>query len=119
MPQAAWNTKREKQYQHIKASVKSQGGSRAKRAEEIAARTVNKERVKQGEAKSATAVTSSTTSKTTPASRRVGLRSHRDAAGRTYVQLYKDAQARNIPGRSTMNKAQLERALGAAIKRTR
>jgi len=118
MPQAAWNTKREKQYQPIKASVKSQGGSR-KRAEEIAARTVNKDRVKQGEAKSATTVTSSSTSKTTPASRRVGLRSHRGAAGRTYVQLYKDAQARNIPGRSTMNKAQLERALGAAIKRTR
>ena len=118
MPQAAWNAKREKQYQHIKASVKSQGGSRAKRAEEIAARTVNKERVKQGEAKSASVVTNPT-STTAPTSRRVGLRSHRGAAGRTYVQLYKDAQARNIPGRSTMNKAQLERALGAAIKRTR
>ncbi|GGI19438.1 MAG: plasmid stabilization protein [Oxalicibacterium faecigallinarum] len=115
MPQATWSAKRERQFQHIKSALKSRGGSRAKHAEEIAARTVNKERAQHGEAKTA----SPSTLKSTPAPRRGGLRSHRGAAGRTYAQLYKDAQARNIPGRSTMNKAQLERALGAAIKRTR
>lgn len=115
MPQAAWSEKRERQYQHIKKRVQSQGGNRAKRAEEIAARTVNKERAQHGETRQA----SQSTLNSTPAPRRGGLRAHRGAAGRTYAQLYKDAQARNIPGRSTMNKAQLERALGAGIKRTR
>lgn len=114
MPQTAWSNKRERQYQHIKESVQSRGGNRAKRAEEIAARTVNKERAQHGEAKKA----SSSTINSTPAPRRGGLRSHRGAAGRTYAQLYKDAQARNIPGRSSMNKAQLEHALNARIRRT-
>ncbi|WP_293775611.1 plasmid stabilization protein [uncultured Oxalicibacterium sp.] len=115
MPQAAWSEKRERQYQHIKESVQNQGGNRAKRAEEIAARTVNKERAQHGETKSA----SKTTLNSTPAPSRGGLRAHRGDAGRTHAQLYKDAQARNITGRSTMNKAQLERALGTNIKRTR
>lgn len=113
MPRAAWSDKRERQYEHIKSSIEKRGGSRAKRADEIAARTVNKERAQHGEAKQA----SKATLNSTPAPRRGGLRSHRGAAGRTYAQLYKDAQARSIPGRSTMNKAQLQRALGAAIKR--
>jgi hypothetical protein len=106
MPQQAWSDKRERQYEDIKASVKKRGQS-AGTAQRIAAATVNKERARSGEAK-----TSSRLSKTDmSSSRRGGLRSHSGAAGRTRDQLYAEARRRNIKGRSTMTKAQLERAL--------
>lgn len=98
--------KRERQYEHIKESAKKRGES-PKRATEIAARTVNKERARSGESRTA----SKTSVKDISASRRGGLRSHSGAAGRTMEQLYAEAKKRNIKGRSTMNKAQLERAL--------
>jgi hypothetical protein len=107
MPQKAWNTKRERQYEHIKDAEKKRGVS-AKRAKEIAARTVNKERARSGEAKS-----SSRLSRTDISSgRRGGLRSHGTrGTGRTRDQLYNEAKKMNIAGRSKMNKAQLERAV--------
>ncbi len=106
MPQEAWSRKRERQYEHIKSGLKKRGRSEDV-AEEIAARTVNKERARKGEAK-----TSSKLSKRDISSgRRGGLRSHKGAGGRTRDQLYEEAKDRNIPGRSKMNKAQLERAV--------
>jgi hypothetical protein len=99
--------KRERQYEHIKDSAE-QRGEDPKRAEEIAARTVNKERARSGEAKTA----SRTSLQDISSSRRGGLRSHSGAAGPTYEQLYAEARRRNIKGRSSMNKAQLARALG-------
>ena len=108
MPQQAWSDKRERQYEDIKSSVKKRGQSTGT-AQRIAAATVNKERARSGEAK-----TSSRLSKTDiSSSRRGGLRSHSGAAGRTRDQLYAEAQRRNIKGRSTMTKAQLERALAS------
>jgi hypothetical protein len=107
MPQQAWSAKRERQYEHIKDSARERGES-PDVAEEIAARTVNKERARSGEAK-----TSSRLSKKDISSgRRGGLRSHQGAQGRTYAQLYEEAKDRNIKGRSSMNKAQLLKALG-------
>jgi hypothetical protein len=106
MPQKAWNAKRERQYKHIKEGLKEQGRSEGK-AEEIAARTVNKERARSGEAKQS----SRTSTKDISSSRRGGLRSHRGPGGRTKEQLYNEAKKRNIPGRSKMNKAELERAV--------
>jgi len=107
MPQRAWSAKRERQYEHIKDSAEARGESED-RAEEIAARTVNKERAQAGEAR-----TSSRLSRTDmPAPRRGGLRSHSGAKGRTRDQLYEEAKRRNIKGRSSMTKAQLERAVG-------
>jgi hypothetical protein len=106
MPRGS-SPKRERQYQHIKDSAKQRGES-TKRAEEIAARTVNKERARSGEAKTA----SRTSTQDISSSRRGGLRSHRGAGGPTYAQLYAEARHRNIKGRSSMNKAQLKRALG-------
>jgi len=106
MPQKAWSAKRERQYKHIKSGLKQRGTSEGT-AEEIAARTVNKERARKGEAKS-----SSRLSRTDISSgRRGGLRSHRGPGGRTRDQLYEEARRKNIPGRSRMNKAQLERAV--------
>jgi hypothetical protein len=101
-------TKRARQYEHIKESLRERGTSED-RAEEIAARTVNKERARSGEARS-----SSSLSRTDISSgRRGGLRSHRRAPrGRTRDQLYEEAKERNIRGRSTMSKAELQRALG-------
>jgi hypothetical protein len=99
--------KRERQYEHIKQSVKQRGES-TKVAEEIAARTVNKERAQAGEARTA----SRTSIDDMPAPIRGGKRSHSGAAGPTYAQLYAEARRRNVKGRSSMNKAQLERALG-------
>jgi hypothetical protein len=99
--------KRERQYEHIKASAK-QRGENTKRAEEIAARTVNKERARSGEARTA----SRTSIRDMSSARRGGLRSHRGAQGPTYAQLYAEARSRGIKGRSTMSKAQLVRALG-------
>jgi hypothetical protein len=106
MPQRAWSKKRERQYEHIKEGLK-EGGRPEDLAEEIAARTVNKERARAGESK-----TSSRSSVDDISSgRRGGLRSHRGPKGRTKAQLYNEAKDRGIEGRSRMDKAQLERAL--------
>jgi len=101
-------TKRARQYEHIKDSLEERGTSEDE-AEEIAARTVNKERARSGEAR-----TSSELSRTDISSgRRGGLRSHRKGPrGRTRDQLYEEAKSRNIRGRSKMSKAELQRALG-------
>jgi hypothetical protein len=106
MPRGS-SPKRERQYEHIKDSAERRGES-AQRAEEIAARTVNKERARSGEAKTA----SRTSTQDMSSSRRGGLRSHSGAGGPTYEQLYAEARRRDIKGRSSMNKAQLARALG-------
>jgi hypothetical protein len=107
MPQQAWSNKRERQYEHIKESAKERGAS-TKRAKEIAARTVNKERARSGEAK-----TSSKLSRTDISSgRRGGQRSGTARPkGRTKEQLYNEAKRMGIEGRSQMNKAQLQRAV--------
>jgi hypothetical protein len=107
MPQRAWSAKRERQYEHIKSGLLERGKGRDT-AEEIAARTVNKERAQHGEA--ATASRSSV--RDISSGRRGGLHSHQGPAGRTYDQLYNEAKKRNIPGRSKMSKTELERALG-------
>jgi hypothetical protein len=100
-------TKLARKYEHIKASERNQGRSE-RRAEEIAARTVNKERARTGQAK-----TSSRLSKTDmSSSRRGGLRSGTNRPkGRTKEQLYNEARRMGIEGRSSMNKAQLQRAV--------
>ena len=107
MPQQAWSNKRERQYEHVKDSVKKRGAS-TKKAKEIAARTVNKERARSGEAK-----TSSRTSRQDISSgRRGGLRSGTNRPkGRTKEQLYNEAKRMGIDGRSKMNKQQLQRAV--------
>ena len=106
MPEKAWNAKRERQYEHIKEGLKDQGRSEDT-AQEIAARTVNKERARAGEAKE-----SSRTSRDDISSgRRGGLRSHQGAQGRTRDQLYEEAKDLGIEGRSSMNKQQLLRAV--------
>ena len=107
MPPRAWSTKRERQYEHIKDSLEERGASEDK-AEEIAARTVNKERARAGEAK-----TSSRLSRTDmSSSRRGGLRSGtRRPKGRTRDQLYEEAKRMGIEGRSKMTKEQLQRAV--------
>jgi hypothetical protein len=106
MPQRAWSAKRERQYDHIKQGLRQRGRNEDV-AEEIAARTVNKERARAGESKTA----SRTSTKDISSGRRGGLRSHRGPGGRTKAQLYREAQERGIEGRSKMNKAQLERAV--------
>ena len=107
MPQQAWSNKRERQYEHIKDGLLDRGEKEGTAAE-IAARTVNKERARAGEAKQA----SRTSTEDISSSRRGGLRSHRGAGGRTRDQLYNEARQKGIKGRSKMNKAQLERAVG-------
>jgi hypothetical protein len=109
MPQRAWSNKRERQYEHVKGSAKERGAS-TKRAKEIAARTVNKERARTGEARQ-----SSRTSRRDMASgRRGGLRSGTNRPrGRTKEQLYEEAKKLKVPGRSKMNKRQLQRAVDA------
>jgi plasmid stabilization system protein ParE len=107
MPQEAWSNKRERQYEHIKESVKEQGASTEK-AKEIAARTVNKERARSGEARTS----SSTSRQDISSSRRGGLRSGTNRPkGRTKEQLYNEAKRMGIEGRSKMNKQQLQRAV--------
>jgi hypothetical protein len=106
MPQRAWSEKRERQYEHIKEGLREQGRS-AETAEEIAARTVNKERARAGEARTASRASVDDLS----SGRRGGLRSHSGPGGRTYRQLYEEAKDRGIDGRSRMSKAQLERVL--------
>ena len=101
-------TKRARQYEHVKDSVKKQGKSEST-AEEIAARTVNKERARHGESRTASKVS---TQDKLSSGERGGLRSGtRRAKGRTRDQLYAEAQDKNVKGRSKMNKAQLERAV--------
>jgi hypothetical protein len=107
MPQAAWSKKRERQYEHIKEGLRERGESEGK-AEEIAARTVNKERARHGEAKQA----SRTSVQDISSGRRGGLRSHKGPGGRTKAQLYNEARRKGVEGRSKMNKAELERAVG-------
>jgi hypothetical protein len=106
MPQPGWTKKRERQYEHIKDGLTERGRSDDE-AEEIAARTVNKERARSGEAEQA----SRTSTEDISSSRRGGLRSHSGAGGRTRDQLYAEARKKNVKGRSTMTKAQLEKAL--------
>ncbi len=106
MPQRAWSAKRERQYEHIKEGLEDRGTSEGK-AEEIAARTVNKERARSGEAR----VKSRTSVKDISSGRRGGLRSHRGSGGPTYDQLRNEARQRGIRGRSRMNKSELARAL--------
>jgi hypothetical protein len=107
MPQQAWNSKRERQYEHVKASQKQEGRSEGK-AEEIAARTVNKERARAGESRQR----SRASIKDMSASQRGGKRSGSGPGGRTKQQLYDEAKRRGVKGRSTMSKAELERAVG-------
>jgi len=107
MPQRAWSEKRERQYEHIKEGVLERGEDEDT-AEEIAARTVNKERARAGEARESSRSSTDDIS----SGRRGGLRSHRGAGGRTRDQLYNEAKRKNIKGRSKMNKAQLEDAVG-------
>ena len=108
MPQQAWSNKRERQYKHIKQSLKQRGRSEDT-AEEIAARTVNKERARSGEARERSRLSR----KDISSGRRGGLRSHTGPGGRTRDQLYEEAKDRGIKGRSKMTKDQLRRAVDA------
>ncbi|MEU5042886.1 plasmid stabilization protein [Streptomyces griseorubiginosus] len=104
---AGSNSKRERQYEHIKKSAEDRGESTG-RAKEIAARTVNKERARSGESKTA----SRTSTKDMSSGERGGRRSGKGSQGPTYDQLYEEARRRGVKGRSDMNKTQLQRALG-------
>jgi hypothetical protein len=112
MPQQAWSAKRERQYEHVKESEKKQGRS-TRRAKQIAAATVNKERARKGESRSA----SPSSTRDISSGRRGGLRSGSGGGGRTKEQLYNEAKRRGIKGRSKMNKAQLQRALAGKSSR--
>jgi hypothetical protein len=107
MPQKAWSKKRERQYEHIKEGLEDQGRDEDT-AEQIAARTVNKERARAGEAEES----SRTSTQDISSGRRGGLRSHRGPGGRTRDQLYEEARSKNVKGRSKMSKAELEKAVG-------
>ncbi|MGQ0520638.1 MAG: plasmid stabilization protein [Actinomycetota bacterium] len=107
MPQQAWSDKRERQYDHIKEGLLERGEDEDT-AKEIAARTVNKERARAGEADES----SRTSTEDISSGRRGGLRSHRGPGGRTRDQLYNEARDRRIKGRSKMTKAELEEAVG-------
>jgi hypothetical protein len=109
MPQKAWSNKRERQYEHIKDSAKERGAS-TKRAKQIAAATVNKERARAGESRTA----SKSSTRDISSGRRGGLRSGTNRPkGRTKEQLYNEAKRRGIKGRSRMNKEQLQKAVAA------
>ncbi len=100
-------SKRGRQYQHIKDAEKERGVSES-RAQEIAARTVNKERARSGETRSRSRLSTNDIS----SSRRGGLRSGKAGPrGRTREQLYQEASSLGVEGRSSMNKAQLQRAV--------
>jgi hypothetical protein len=107
MPQQAWNDKRERQYEHVKEGLEERGRDEDT-AKEIAARTVNKERARSGEADEK----SRTSTEDISSGRRGGLRSHRGPGGRTKAQLYDEAKDKGVKGRSKMSKAELERAVG-------
>lgn len=107
MPQGSWSNKRERQYDHIKEGLKKRGKKESV-AEEIAARTVNKERARHGEAKTA----SPSSLKDVSSGHRGGKRSHAGEGGRTVAQLYNEAKSKGIKGRSRMNKQQLLDAIG-------
>ena len=106
MPRA-WSDKRARQYGHIKEGLEDRGRDEDT-AEEIAARTVNKERARAGEARESSRSSTDDIS----SGRRGGLRSHRGSGGRTRDQLYNEARKKNVKGRSKMTKAQLEKAVG-------
>ncbi len=106
MPHEGWSKKRERQYEHIMEGLEGQGRPEST-AEEIAARTVNKERARAGESREA----SRTSTEDISSSRRGGLRSHDGPGGRTKAQLYNEAKSRGVEGRSSMSKAELEQAL--------
>jgi plasmid stabilization system protein ParE len=106
MPRNAWSDKRERQYEHIKEGYERHGKSEAT-AEEIAARTVNKERAQHGEARHASAQSLHDM----PAPRRGGERSHRGQGGRTRDQLYEEARRKGIAGRSSMSRDELQKAV--------
>jgi hypothetical protein len=106
MPRS-WSDKRERQYEHIKAGAKKRGTGE-QRAEEIAARTVNKNRAQSGES---TTKSRSSTDDMSP-QKRGGQRSHKGPGGPTKEQLYNEAKKKNIKGRSTMSKKELQNALG-------
>ena len=107
MPQPGWSDKRERQYGHIKEGLLDRGADE-ETAEEVAARTVNKERARAGEAKQSSRSSTDDIS----SGRRGGLRSHQGPGGRTRDQLYNEARSKNVKGRSKMSKAPLERAVG-------
>jgi hypothetical protein len=107
MPQQAWSSKRERQYEHIKEGLEDRGRSE-ETAEEIAARTVNKERARSGESDQA----SRSSTHDVSSGRRGGKRSHSGAQGRTKAQLYNEARKKGIEGRSKMTKSELEKAVG-------
>jgi hypothetical protein len=109
MPQQAWNKKRERQYEHIKGEQKERGASED-RAEEIAARTVNKNRARSGESDRSSKVSKQGESPQTRGGKRSGR--GQGPGGPTKAQLYNDAKKRNIKGRSKMSKRQLQNALG-------
>ncbi|MEU5522001.1 plasmid stabilization protein [Streptomyces sp. NPDC047860] len=106
MPRGS-SPKRERQYDHIKESAESRGESTG-RAKEIAARTVNKERARSGESKTA----SRTSTQDMSSGKRGGQRSGKGSQGLTRDQLYEEAKKKGVEGRSSMNKSQLQRALG-------
>jgi hypothetical protein len=107
MPQQAWSNKRERQYEHIKEGLEDRGRSEDT-AEEIAARTVNKERARSGESRQA----SRSSTQDISSGRRGGKRSHSGSQGRTKAQLYNEAKKKGVEGRSKMSKAELEKAVG-------
>jgi hypothetical protein len=107
MPQQSWSKKRERQYEHIKEGLEERGRGE-KKAAEIAARTVNKERARSGESDQA----SHTSTEDISSGRRGGLRSHKGAGGRTKDQLYAEAKTKGVKGRSRMTKSELEQAVG-------
>jgi hypothetical protein len=107
MPQEAWSDKRERQYEQIKKGLEKRG-RKEDTAAEIASRTVNKERARSGESRTASRSSTDDVS----SGHRGGKRSHSGSEGRTRDQLYNEAKQRGIKGRSTMNKAQLARAVG-------
>jgi hypothetical protein len=107
-PTRSWSKKRERQYEHIKEGLLDKGKSEDK-AEEIAARTVNKARAQAGEAQQSSRLSREDMSP----SRRGGLRSHSGEGGRTRDQLYEEAKRKNVKGRSKMSKAQLQKAVDA------
>jgi hypothetical protein len=111
VPDKTWTAKRERQYEHIKEGLLERGDSEPL-AQEIASRTVNKERARAGESRES----SRTSIRDISSGRRGGLRSHRGPGGRTRDQLYEEARRRGIKGRSAMSKAELERTVDHEVE---